>query len=338
MRKKSFLLLEVFIWIIILGGLVFLGIDFIKQRLDSRQTHQVMFRDVDSLLLGAPVRVMGIDVGYVSEIEPIGDEVYITFIITNNKVTVPNGSTISIQFTGLAGSKSIEIKPPKAKVTDNYKLNVSEPVRINSLMQVQTEISESVLDSSKNALKMFGKGGVDIMKSNIEKVNNGTNDAIVGVRDIKVVLSDANGNMHRSSSYVKEILNDQSENLNSLYGAFTDQDIDQQIKDYIKSFNDTTKGMSKSLDKNELQKIRKEISSDLQGFNKNVINFSYKARDLRNKGTDFARNSESINSVLNTFRGMLNSISDVFNPKGINKLRAKSSELKEKTEEINKKI
>ncbi|EKE02320.1 MAG: hypothetical protein ACD_20C00399G0005 [uncultured bacterium] len=338
MRKKSILLLEIFIWIILLGVLIFLGINIIKQKMDNRPTYQVMFKDVDSLLLGAPVRVMGIDVGYVTEIKPTANVVYVTFVITNNQLQVPNGSKVSIQFTGLAGSKSIEIMPPESEIKDDLSLIVTEPIRVNSLMQIQTEISESILNSSKNAIKMFGKGGVDIMKSNIKKVRLASTDTINGTRNIKATIQDTNQRMLTGAEYAKSILNTQNENIDSIYSMFSDQAIDQKIKGYVLSLCNTAQNTSETFDKKRLQNIRKELNSNLYGVKRNIVDLNVKVKDIKTKSDNFVTNSSIIDKMFNDFKRTLDSMNKTFSPESINKLRSKSTEIKEKSEEINKTI
>ena len=62
MKKRLYLILEIFIWLLIAGGLIFLGVGFIRDRVSQRPTYEVAFKDVDNLMVGAPVRMMGINV------------------------------------------------------------------------------------------------------------------------------------------------------------------------------------------------------------------------------------------------------------------------------------
>ncbi|MBO5737982.1 MCE family protein [bacterium] len=112
-RKKVFYINhsgELLIWLLIILAFVFLssfGIIF-RERNDEND-YQLFLQDVDGLIVGSPVRMMGVEVGYVTKIKPIKDEVYVNFIITNKDVSIPQGTAVTVEFTGLAGSKSLEL-------------------------------------------------------------------------------------------------------------------------------------------------------------------------------------------------------------------------------------
>ncbi len=115
-RKKVFYINhsgELLIWLLIILAFVFLssfGIIF-RERNDEND-YQLFLQDVDGLIVGSPVRMMGVEVGYVTKIKPIKDEVYVNFIITNKDVSIPQGTAVTVEFTGLAGSKSLELYLP----------------------------------------------------------------------------------------------------------------------------------------------------------------------------------------------------------------------------------
>lgn len=78
-------------------------------------TYQIFLPDVDGLINGSPVKFMGIQIGYVNQIDIVGEDVYVKFIITKQGIRIPNGSAATVEFSGLGGSKSLEIYPPKKK-------------------------------------------------------------------------------------------------------------------------------------------------------------------------------------------------------------------------------
>ncbi|MCQ2740024.1 MAG: MlaD family protein [bacterium] len=115
-REKNIHLIhsiELLVWLIII--LIFVAIfsvgKFTKE-FHNRYDYKVFLPDVDGLVVGSPVRMMGIEVGHVVKIKPIKDEVYVKFILTNPNVHVPKGTKITVEFSGIAGSKSIELYPP----------------------------------------------------------------------------------------------------------------------------------------------------------------------------------------------------------------------------------
>ena len=77
----------------------------------------VIFHDVDGMRAGSGVQIMGLRVGQVEEITPIitKDEslVNVRLVITEPGISVPVGSEISIQQSGIIGEKFVEITPPQ---------------------------------------------------------------------------------------------------------------------------------------------------------------------------------------------------------------------------------
>ena len=105
---------EFLIWLIIIlffVALFSMGIIF-KEKHDEND-YQIFLQDVDGLIVGSPVRMMGIEVGYVSKIKPLKDEVYVKFVLTNKEVFIPQGTVVTVEFTGMAGSKSLELYVPQ---------------------------------------------------------------------------------------------------------------------------------------------------------------------------------------------------------------------------------
>ena len=87
--------------------------------ISSGQRINVVFQDVDGMRAGSGVQIMGLRVGQVEEILPVISKdksfVNVKFVITEPNVKIPNGSTISIQQSGIIGEKFIEITPPELK-------------------------------------------------------------------------------------------------------------------------------------------------------------------------------------------------------------------------------
>ncbi len=121
-----------FIWLAILfliASTIILGIFHYRK---SFNTYQIFLSDVDGLINGSPVKLMGIQVGYVNQIDIVGEDVYVKFIITTPKVKLPYGSVATVEFSGLGGSKSLELYPPKQKTAAASKfIVVQRPKRIH---------------------------------------------------------------------------------------------------------------------------------------------------------------------------------------------------------------
>lgn len=81
------------------------------------ESFDVVFQDVDGLRESAPVQMMGIRIGFVDTVEPEyvdgRYQVRIKFDLSRQGVSLPRGSRVSIQQSGIIGEKFIEITPPQ---------------------------------------------------------------------------------------------------------------------------------------------------------------------------------------------------------------------------------
>jgi len=123
--------------------------------------YKIFMPDVDGLIVGSPVRAMGIEIGNVTKIKPVRDEVYVKFVITDKTITLPQGTKATVEFTGLAGSKSLELYLPDK---DTYidasvpVLTVSSPKRLSDaaglLSDMFKRIGEMITVTSKFGSKL----------------------------------------------------------------------------------------------------------------------------------------------------------------------------------------
>lgn len=146
-KKHFFWIVELFVWLLILflvsSGIMF----FIYNQRKDLNTYQIFLPDVDGLINGSPVRILGIQVGYVNQIDIVGDDVYVKFIVTEPNAKVPRGSRATVEFSGLGGSKSLEIYPPDSKEALSGKLIVPQsPKRIHDCLGLLNDMYDKIID------------------------------------------------------------------------------------------------------------------------------------------------------------------------------------------------
>ena len=91
--------------------------------------------DVDGLVVGSPVKFMGVQVGYIEKIRVVREDVYVKIVITDKGVTLPKGSVATVEFNGMGGSKSLEVYPPSQEsLAINKLIVVQPPTRLNDAM------------------------------------------------------------------------------------------------------------------------------------------------------------------------------------------------------------
>lgn len=142
--KKLARFIELSIWFLLL--VFVLGIGYIaKQNYNQHKTYQIFLQDVDGIIKGSPVRMMGIHIGYVRKVKIINDMVFVDFIINQDRIEIPKGSKVTVEFTGLGGSKSIEIYTPKDKVPKGSQtFEVQQPRRLGAALSLLDSMLEKI--------------------------------------------------------------------------------------------------------------------------------------------------------------------------------------------------
>lgn len=147
MKRHLFWIVELFIWLLILflvSGIIMLGKYNYKNNFNS---YQIFLSDVDGLINGSPVRLMGIQIGYVQQIDIVGEDVYVKFVVTDKSVRVPAGSIATVEFTGLGGSKSLELYPPVSDKKPTGKFLIAQsPKRIHDSLGLLNDMFDKVIE------------------------------------------------------------------------------------------------------------------------------------------------------------------------------------------------
>ena len=103
---------ELLIWIIIVLIPVVISFFCHVFQKEPDNEYKIFMPEVDGLIVGSPVRAMGIEIGHVIKIQPVKDEVFIKFVLTDKSVILPRGTAATVEFNGMAGSKSLELYLP----------------------------------------------------------------------------------------------------------------------------------------------------------------------------------------------------------------------------------
>ena len=151
---------ELLVWLIVILVIVaFSSLSFIHKSKTDENDYQVFLSDVDGLIVGSPVKMMGVEVGHVTKIKPVRDEVYVNFILTNPEVYIPQGSEITVEFSGMAGSKSLELYlPDKNTYIDKNTpiINSNPPKRLHDALYLLDDMYKKI-GSIINTCSSFGK-------------------------------------------------------------------------------------------------------------------------------------------------------------------------------------
>ncbi len=145
--------IELIVWITIIIIVSVIGIFLWIKHEESFETHTIYMPDVDGLIVGSPVHMMGIPIGYVNKIKIVGDnEIKVRFKITKRAVHIPPGTFATVEFSGLGGSKSLEIYPqssgkiPNEIVGKNDYILVDRPKRLRDSMSLLYQMYKTLMD------------------------------------------------------------------------------------------------------------------------------------------------------------------------------------------------
>lgn len=150
--------------------MAFCSIGSIYKSKNDENDYQVFLPDVDGLIVGSPVRMMGVQVGHVVKIKPVKDEVYVKFIITDPDVYIPQGSEITVEFSGMAGSKSLELYPPDKDtyIDKNTRIiTVNPPKRLHDALFLLDDMYKkisSIINTSSSFGSKLNEHGLRINK------------------------------------------------------------------------------------------------------------------------------------------------------------------------------
>ncbi len=145
--------IELIVWITIIIIVSVVGIFLWIKHEESFETHSIYMPDVDGLIVGSPVHMMGIPIGYVNKIKIVGDnEIRVRFKVTDKSIHIPPGTFATVEFSGLGGSKSLEIYPqssgkiPNEIVGKNDYILVDRPKRLRDSMSLLYQMYKTLMD------------------------------------------------------------------------------------------------------------------------------------------------------------------------------------------------
>ena len=166
---------ELLIWLVIILIIVAVSTITYVSNTQKDNDYNIFMSDVDGLIVGSPVRMMGIEVGHVTKIKPTNGEVYIKFLITDKSLTLPQGTIATVEFSGMAGSKSLELYLPDSNTyIDNNvpMITVNPPKRLHDAAGLLNDM----FDKLNSILSNSSSFGNQIQKMDLPKVNsNGQN-------------------------------------------------------------------------------------------------------------------------------------------------------------------
>lgn len=131
MKKEKWI--EILILICLFAVLIGGGLLFRHYKIVKPNTYNIVFKDIDLVVKGSPVRFMGLNIGYVSKLKRKDGYIICKIRVTKEDVKIPPGTRAKIEFNGLGGSKSVELFPPDTNNPVIGGIIAMESMRINDL-------------------------------------------------------------------------------------------------------------------------------------------------------------------------------------------------------------
>lgn len=264
---------------------------------------QVVFQRVEGLRVGAPVRVAGVDVGKVSDLN-LTKEGVVVHLRLGEEVRIPHGSDFLIRTAGLMGDKFVEVTPnyessaylePGRKVAGQEVVNMEEVAAhvgttfekvekmVDSLNEIvgKEEVKKSAQDSIVNLAKLTENLNNLTLLLNQMALDNRSNirDALRNLRamsenmeatsrEVKVLAEgmEANGATAKKVQEILDNLNYSSKKATQIADDIHSLTGDQDLKRDIK--------VAVKEARNTVEKTNK-LLTDLQGT---TTSFSYEAQ------------------------------------------------------------
>lgn len=161
-------IVELLIWALLIFSALFITMYVYNQRVSKHYTYYVFFHDIDGLIKGSPVKFQGYQVGYVSNISVINDEIFMTFIITQRDFEMPDKLLATVEFTGMGGSKSLELTGLGSDSQGKNIILVVEPRRIQDFMNYSSSMAKNIAFITADFMKLFNESRLTQIRSLIK--------------------------------------------------------------------------------------------------------------------------------------------------------------------------
>ena len=158
MIKQRIWLFEIVIWVLIFTAFFSLFIYKTGIKNSDKNTYYAFFDDVEGLVKGSPVRLMGVNAGYVDIVKIFDNKVFVAFKITKKNINIPQCAIATIEFYGL------ELNPAYNSVCQNSSFGIIP----SKSYRIQDYWDGSALDSQV-LIDIYGSFGRNVSNEDIIK-------------------------------------------------------------------------------------------------------------------------------------------------------------------------
>ncbi len=194
--------LEFLIWFIILSLCIFGFRIYRYNEFKELPSYQIFMPDVDGMIVGSPVKYMGVQVGYINNIKILSNNVYVRFVITDKDLKLPRGVIATVEFNGLGGSKSLELYPPDENEHTDRLILINTPKRLHDSLGLLNEMFGKI-DSIAAKLSHFANE-MGVVDASTEHLRVKPEDIKKGIKQTDVFVDNMIKNRDDFQSRIKE--------------------------------------------------------------------------------------------------------------------------------------
>ena len=165
MKIKKNRIIEILILLCIAATVIFTSYKIYYNTYVKPNLYIIRFHDIDSIIKGSPVRIMGIIVGHVRNLKRVDDVILCEIVVTKPNTKIPDGAIARVEYNGLGGSKSIEISPPKTNDPNAKGIVAADALRTSDFMDMFQDLREVLVCIKEFVNGISPQGTVDTLKS-----------------------------------------------------------------------------------------------------------------------------------------------------------------------------
>lgn len=205
---------DILLWLALVLLLAY-GVYFFGVALPAKRGQEITlnFHNANEISKGSPVRMMGTDIGFVSDVHMRHDHVEVTVQTFPGTMKIPSGATFDILFTGLGGAKSVEVVTPDIpQPTINGKpvYLVQEPISMRDVLNASIDVTQALQKGAENITDFFGKKKpVEELQFNIRQVHSMSNTAVRNTDTLNQSISEihqaAQENIHPATDTLNQL-------------------------------------------------------------------------------------------------------------------------------------
>ncbi len=194
--------LEFLVWFVILC-LGIAGFRYYRYK-EFRElpSYQIFMPDVDGMIVGSPVKYMGVQVGYITNIKILTNNVYVRFVINDKDLKLPKGVIATVEFNGLGGSKSLELYPPDENEHTERLIVINTPKRLHDSIGLLNDMFGKI-DSIATKLSHFANE-MGVVDASTEHLRVKPEDIQKGIKQTDDFVNNMIKNRDDFQSRIKE--------------------------------------------------------------------------------------------------------------------------------------